>query len=181
MLGDGRRNGDQSKEQPFNAIAGQGLGQFLVGFIAQVNARRVAKGEECGLKIYGELAAVQFVHVGHQHEGRHQVKAADDAVAVHIRDSAGQAGIGAIHAGVEDVAGGPINERLVYAGVEGLAQILHHVNDNDGRGKEKEGDEAVGEQLAGVYPAVGGHDIVQGVPEPQSGQGQDEHAAQGRR
>ena len=181
MLGNGRGDGHQGKEEPLKPPAGQGLSQLPVGLIGQVNRGRVAEGEVGGLKVEGEFGVVQLVQVGHQHKGGHQVKAADDAVTVNVGNGPRQAGIGAVHAGGEQIAGSAVNERLVDAGVERLAQLLHHVDDHNGRGEEKEGDQAVGKQLAGVDPAAGGHDVVEGVPEAQGGQGQDKHPAQRRR
>ena len=69
MFGDSRGDGDQSKEQPFNSITSQRFGQLLVGLVAEVNARRIAKRIVGGFKIDGEFATVQLIHVGHQHEG----------------------------------------------------------------------------------------------------------------
>ncbi len=43
MFGDGGGNSDQSKEQAFNTITGQRFSQFLIRFVAEVNARGVAK------------------------------------------------------------------------------------------------------------------------------------------
>ena len=181
VLGDGRGNGHQGKQQPLDAVAGQRFGQLLVGLVTQVDARRIAKGEVVGFEVHRELAAVQLVQVGHAHEGGHQVEAAQNAVAVDIGDGRRQPGVGAVHVGDEHLAGRAVEQRLVNAGIERLPQRFHDVNHHDGRGKEEEGDEAVAEQLAGVHPAVGGQDVVQHVPESEGGQGQDEEAAQRRR
>ncbi len=67
---------------------------------------------------------------------------------------------------------------MVYSRSQGCPQLLHHIHHHNRGRKEEEGDEAVGEQLAGVYPARRRHHIVQGVPRAEGDQSENEHPAQ---